>query len=136
MEYGRLLSLLKSGELKSGFLTPLQGETLWIPLSTEYWATVTSDKFKVIRSSKTKPASGAFKLSLRDVASSVVAQVIEHTHDSAVATDTWTAVLAATARKYEVEILEESWNEYERANPPVPHLPSTIHAGRVKSSVA
>jgi hypothetical protein len=46
---GRLLSLLRSGDLKAGFEFP--GATKrWVSIECNYWVTVDSQKFRSIRS--------------------------------------------------------------------------------------
>jgi hypothetical protein len=116
---GKLLSLLKSGQIKAGFQFPgRRGAVTWIAIPTHYWVTVSGDKFKVIRNLKNKPKSGAFKVRLGQFAKEVVAQVNEAPSDEQATSDIWEAVLDATSRAYEVAITEAEWNAYEKENPP------------------
>jgi hypothetical protein len=58
---GKLLGLLKAGELKAGFYFP--GPYLsWIPISPSYWAGISSDQFTSIRRSDKKNLRGTFKV--------------------------------------------------------------------------
>ena len=41
---GKLLSLLKTGQVKAGFQFPAGQTVLWITIPAHYWATVSSDK--------------------------------------------------------------------------------------------
>jgi hypothetical protein len=115
---GRLLGLLKSGEIKAGFQFPAGHASLWITIPELYWSRVSSDKFKVIRYSKTSSKSGAFRVGLGEFSEEVVAEVNEASSHEQAASDKWKGVLAATSHRYEVAILEADWTAYEKQNPP------------------
>ena len=115
---GRLLSLLRSGQIKAGFQFPAGRTLSWITIPTHYWAKVSSDKFKMIRYSKTTSKSGALMVRLGAFPEEVVAQVNDALGHEEVASDKWKAVLAATSHRYEVAIIEADWIAYEKQNPP------------------
>ena len=102
---GKLLSLLKAGTIEAGFQFP--GSTVWwIKIPTRYWVTVSTDKFRVIRFSK-ESTSGAFKICLGQSADEIIAQISQQLEDqSAPTSEELKAVLKATTRLYEVEIIE------------------------------
>jgi hypothetical protein len=108
---GMLLSLLKAGRIEAGFQFP--GSTVWwIKIPTRYWATVSNDKFGVIRLSTTRP-SGAFKIRLGQFADEIFAQISQQPEgQSASPSEEWKAVLKATTRLYEVEIIECEWTKF------------------------
>jgi hypothetical protein len=115
---GRLLSLLKSGQIKAGFQFSAGRTSSWITIPAHYWAKISSDKFKIIRYSKTSSKSGAFKVRLGEFPEEVVAQVSEASSHEQAASDKWKGVLAATSHRYEVAIIEADWIAYEKQNPP------------------
>ena len=117
---GRLLGLLKTGQIKAGFQFST-GSTLswWITIPAHYWATkVRSDKFKMIRYSKTSSKSGALTVRLGDFPEEVVAKINEAPGHEQAASDKWKGVLSATSHRYEVAIIEADWIAYEKQNPP------------------
>lgn len=126
---GRLLSLLKTGQLKSGFQFSA-GQTLsWITIPAHFWVRVSSDKFKMIRYSKTAAKSGAFTVRLGQFPEEVVAQINEAPGNKQPASDIWQGVLAATSHRYEVMILEADWTAYEeqsRSSQPAPKKKSKL----------
>jgi hypothetical protein len=91
---------------------------LWIAIPALYWAKVSSDKFKMIRYSKTSSKSGALTVRLGEFAEEVVAQINEDLGHEQAASDKWKGVLAATSHRYEVAILEADWIAYEERNRP------------------
>lgn len=107
----KLLSLLKAGKIEAGF--QFLGLTVWwIKIPTSYWATVSNDKFRVIRFSK-KRTSGAFKIRLGQFADEIIAQISQPLEGrSAPISEEWKAVLKATTRLYEVEIIEREWANF------------------------
>jgi hypothetical protein len=107
-----LLSLLKAGTIEAGFQFP--GSTVWwIKIPARYWTTISNDKFGVIRRSPKKPKSGAFKIRLGRFADEITAQIGQQREgQSAPASEEWKAVLKATTRLYEVEIIEREWANY------------------------
>lgn len=115
---GRLLGLLKSGEIKAGFQFPAGRASSWITIPANYWTKVSSNKFKIIRYSRTSSKSGAFRVGLGEFPEEVVAEVNEASSHEQAASDKWKGVLAATSHRYEVAILEADWTAYEKQNPP------------------
>ena len=107
-----LLDLLKSGDIIAGFRFP--GRTIfWIKIPAHYWSTISSNKFRVIRHSRNKKNSGAYKVRLGQFAEDIVNQVNEQLKNKETdASDAWKAVLEATVRTYEVEITEDEWTNY------------------------
>jgi hypothetical protein len=66
-----------------------------------------------------KPKSGAFKIRLGRFADEITAQIGQQREgQSAPASEEWKAVLKATTRLYEVEIIEREWANYLQL---VPH---------------
>jgi hypothetical protein len=114
---GKLLGLLKSGELKAGFHFP--GEfASWIAIPPSYWAGISSDKFRSIRTSRTnRDRIGTFKVRLSQVANECVDVIFQHLNiekdgkDDAVWREV-KATLAAASRRYEVCIPEQDWEDY------------------------
>ena len=124
----RLLRLLKAGDVSSGFQFPGR-DILWIAIPKEYWTTVSSDQFRIIRYSD-RAKSGAFKVSLGHFANEIFVQMNERLKDPSVrAADEWTAVLKATTGTYEVEIIEDDWTKYLGRSPDV-LVPEKSTAGR------
>jgi hypothetical protein len=58
---GKLLGLLKSGELTAGFEFPGL-VTRWVPIPATYWMRITSDKFRGIRRGGNSRADGTYKV--------------------------------------------------------------------------
>jgi hypothetical protein len=108
---GKLLSLLKAGEIEAGF--QFFGSTVWwIKIPTRYWATVSTDKFRVIRFTR-KSTSGAFKIRLGEFADEIIAQISQQLEcQSAPTSEEWKALLKATTLQYEVEIIEREWANF------------------------
>src|SRR5262249_7908 len=71
---GRLLSLLKAGELKAGFHFPAR-TVRWIPIEPDYWRTVSSNRFRSIR----REGGRAFTLSIGPFANTYVEVLIKAT---------------------------------------------------------
>lgn len=115
---GKLLSLLKTGKIKAGFQFPAGQTLLWITIPGHYWATVSSNKFKMIRYSKTSSKSGALTVRLGQFPEEVIAQVNEASGQTQATPDIWKMMLAATSRRYEVVILETDLIAYEEQNRP------------------
>jgi hypothetical protein len=115
---GRLLGLLKTGQIKAGFQFSAGSTLSWIAIPAHYWAKVSSNKFKIIRYSKTSPKSGALTVRLSEFAEEVVTQLNEAPGHERAASDKWKGVLAATSHRYEVAIIEADWIAYEKQNPP------------------
>lgn len=88
----------------------------WVPIPTSYWSTVTNDKFKVIRRRTNEPSSGVYKIRLGEIAATVVAHI--NMDSAGKPGDIWEAIIAATAKRYEVEIKEADWTLYNTENPP------------------
>ena len=61
IQSSKLLNLLKSGELKTGFF--ILGGSIWIEIPLAHWETIGADKFRIGRS-RDDPKSGTYKLSL------------------------------------------------------------------------
>ena len=107
-----LLDLLKSGEIIAGFRFPGRA-ILWVNIPAHYWSTISSNKFRVIRYSRNKKNSGAYKVRLGQFAEDIVNQVNKQLKNKETdASDAWIAVLEATTRTYEVEITEQQWANY------------------------
>jgi hypothetical protein len=117
--FGRLLALLKSGQIQAGFQFPLQDTVAYIRIPTHYWPTVSSEKFKIIRVAKSNPRSGAYKVKIRQFPAEVAAQVVKTVKPER-RDEAWQAILAATAQAYEVVILESDWSAYEQSCPMLP----------------
>jgi hypothetical protein len=116
---GKLLGLLKMGEIKAGFQFRTGRTLSWITIPAHHWAAkVSSDKFKMIRYSKNIRKSGALTVRLGDFPEEVVDQVNEAPGHEQASSDKWKAVLAVTSHRYEVAILEADWIAYEKQNPP------------------
>jgi hypothetical protein len=118
---GKLLGLLKAGELKAGIYFHGQS-TRWIPISRSYWIGVSSDKFRSIRRSDKNKLPGTYKVRLSQVAdeySKVMSQhmkIDQQRKDEAI-WEELKAALAAASRRYEVVIKEEDYKNYlERHN--------------------
>ncbi len=113
---GKLLGLLKAGELKAGFYFP--GPYLsWIPISPSYWAGISSDQFRSIRRSDKKNLRGTFKVRLSQVADEYVGVVSKRLkrHERGNNDAIWKqvkATLAAASHRFEVLIREQDWEDY------------------------
>ena len=69
----------------------------------------------MIRHSRNKKNSGAYKVRLGQFAEDIVNQVNEQLKNKETdASDAWKAVLEATVRTYEVEITEDEWTKLPR----------------------
>lgn len=114
-EYSKLLSLLKAGQIKAGFRFPAFG-TLWIEIRTAYWSGVDSAEFRTsLRIEKGRPSSGAFSISLAVFAEQICDVLAQRSEPA-----NWkhmAELLAATGKRYEVEILEEEWARFLEASP-------------------
>jgi hypothetical protein len=114
---GTLLSLLKSGQLKAGFQFPsLPATVTWVTIPNDYWATVSNDKFRMIRYSSENRRSGVFKVRIGDFADVIAPSMLDGAKGNLPAK--LKAILSATTRSYEVEIKESEWEAY-RQNQPV-----------------
>jgi hypothetical protein len=109
---GKLLSLLKAGQIVAGFRFP--GSTVWwIKIPTRYWNTVSNDEFRVIRFSRERKTSGAYKVRPGMFADEIVAQISQQ---RAPTSEEWKAALEATTRRYEVEIIERELTDFLARN--------------------
>jgi hypothetical protein len=122
---GRLLSLLKTGEINAGFQFSAGSTLSWIAIPAHYWAKVSSDKFKIIQYSRTNPKSGALTVRLSEFPEEIVTQLNEAPGHEQAASDKWKEVLAATSHRYEVAIIEADWIAYEKQNPLSEPAPKT-----------
>ncbi|MGB7102406.1 MAG: hypothetical protein WBD95_27035 [Xanthobacteraceae bacterium] len=114
-DYSKLLSLLKAGQIKAGFRFPAFG-SLWIEIRTAYWSGVDSAEFRTsLRFDKGRPSSGAFSVSLAVFAEQICDVLAQRSEPA-----NWkhmAELLAATGKRYEVEILEEEWARFLEVNP-------------------
>lgn len=112
---GRLLSLLKAGQIEAGFQFPGTAAR-WIKIPTLYWVTISNDKFRVIRFSDNR-SSGSFKVRLGQFAEEIIAQIYQQVEGhGAPPSEEWKAVLKATTHTYEVEIIEREWADFFARN--------------------
>jgi hypothetical protein len=83
---------------------------------------VGNEKFRVICRSSQNPKSGAFKVRIGDFADAVAVAVLARSDEKQskeIATEL-KAVLSATKRSYDVEIIEREWEVYRQTHPAVP----------------
>jgi hypothetical protein len=117
IQSSKLLSLLKSGELKAGFY--ILGGSMWIEIPLAHWETIGVDKLRIGRS-RDDPKSGTYKLSLSKF-SPEVAKVIckqldgnerSSDHDASSKIELLTAVVDSATKSYEVTVKTEDFKEY------------------------
>jgi hypothetical protein len=108
----RLLSLLKSGDLEAGFQFPGKA-TRWIPISTNYWARIGTDKIRsLVRKSGDKKKPGTYKVRVSEFADQLVQAVAQELRQGLADGETKASVdlmleefrgaLSAASERYEV----------------------------------
>jgi hypothetical protein len=118
---GALLSLLRSGAIKAGFLLP-GPVSCWIEIPPDFWISITTNKFDVVRRRKGKAETGIFLISPGDFAELIVSRVSPAKNPP----ETWASMLRAASGRYEVFITETAWRDYEDAHP--------VKGGQLKSN--
>jgi hypothetical protein len=113
---GRLIGLLRSGDIKAGVLFPAGARSYWLMVPTSHWAGVSSDNLRVITYSKSNPRSGAYKVRLGQFAEEVAAAVVKE-HGDNLDSKMWAPVLAACSKSFEVSIKSADWDSYENQIP-------------------
>jgi hypothetical protein len=138
---GKLLTLLRAGELNAGFEFPGL-VTRWIQIPATYWMSVGSDKFRAIRhKSGNKKMTGAFKVRLGQFANEYLEAVRQHPGKDgeregkgasiAQITDELKAALSLASQRFEVVIRERDWLDYlQRHNLEEPMPQKKAKAGR------
>jgi hypothetical protein len=123
IQSSKLLSLLKSGELKAGFY--ILGGSIWIEIPLAYWETIGVDKFRIGRS-RDDPKSGTYKLSLSRFAPEVAKVICKQLdanekssarHESS-KTELLTAVVDSATKSYEVTVKTKDFQEYLNSHGP------------------
>jgi hypothetical protein len=131
-----LLRLLKAGELTAGFEFP-GTKVYWIPISTSYWTSVSTDKFRTLRyRHNDKLKTGTYKVRISDCVEDYI-QVVS-TDIRAITTGSTEAALlelkkalSAAQDRYEVAITNEEWTKYLAAKGlPTSPAPQRSSAGR------
>jgi hypothetical protein len=113
---GKLLGLLKAGELKAGF--HFRGRTVrWVPIEPDYWRTVSSSRFRSIR----REGGRVYKVNISPFANTYIESLTEikeqKNKDSQIELlDEFKATLSAASRKYEVVVNVEEWERYLRTH--------------------
>jgi hypothetical protein len=113
-QYSALLGHLKDGRIKAGFRFPLS-RSLWVEIPPVFWLGVDEIKFNGLRRDRAKPSSGTFRVRLADFAQQISALVSQRSEPAESAK--WAEVLAATRKRYDVEILAEEWERFMDARP-------------------
>jgi hypothetical protein len=126
--HGRLLSLLRSGEIDAGIQFAVDAQTYWLEIPAAYWVQMSSDKMRIISQSRDRRGSGALKLRLGEFPEQVAATVT-HVHGHQLDNKAWAPVLAACAKSFEVVISQSSWDGYI-AKIPQPAVSSGPGSGR------
>jgi hypothetical protein len=114
-EYSKLLGLLKAGRIKAGIRFPAP-DPLWVEIPREFWLNVDAARFRNrLRSRNDTPSSGTFKVELADFAKEIGELIGRRSEPES--SERWATVLAATGKRYEVEIIQEEWDRFSEANP-------------------
>jgi hypothetical protein len=110
IESSRLLSLLRSGELKAGFYF-FRG-TLWIEIPLAHWRGIDSNKFRIGRNPD-DPKSGTYRVNVNQFAEEV-ARTLWNNEQTGPSREAVTAVINETTGRYEVTVKTEDFQEYLR----------------------
>lgn len=113
---GKLLALLRSGEIRAGVQFPIGAQSYWFAIPISYWVGISTDKMRVIKFSKNKSGSGALKIQL-GLFSEEVAAAVTQAHGDQLDNKAWAPVLAACSRSFEVSISQADWEDYESRIP-------------------
>jgi hypothetical protein len=110
IESGRLLSLLRSGELKAGFY--FLGGTVWIAIALAHWQEIDSNKFRIGRKPD-DPKSGTYQVKANEFAEEV-AHALWNNEQTSQSREAVTAVIKETVKRYEVAVKTEDFELYLR----------------------
>jgi hypothetical protein len=108
----RLLSLLKSGELKAGFYY-LSEQPVWIALASKYWLSVSSDGFLLTDDAEAKTKT----IRIGELAGEFLRVLCPNS--TAITPATWKEVenaLRTASTRYEVVVQENDWSAYLTRN--------------------
>jgi hypothetical protein len=125
-----LLSLLKSGELKTGFHYPGQ-VTLWIAIPPKYWLTVGADKIRsVYYEDDNEQRPGTFKVRIGEFAAEYLKALSQAKigKNAAIVQEEFKIALETAGRRYDVVITEDEWASYLKRHSleyPLPEKRST-----------
>ena len=118
IQSSKLLSVLRSGDLKAGFY--ILGGTVWIEIPETYWLGINSSKFRRIARTD-DPKSGTYPIratEFPDQVASIIWSKIGSNEQIA-------AVIKATARPYEVTIKTKDFLDYLQSPQREGHITTT-----------
>jgi hypothetical protein len=126
---GKLLALLKAGELKAGFEFPGLVRR-WIPIPKDYWVRISSDKFRSIRRGRNKRMTGTYKVRIGRFATEYLQTVNQdigeypkseaNSMSMAQPFDELRNALAISHLAFEVVIQDKEWKKYIQSQPMQP----------------
>jgi hypothetical protein len=108
IESSRLLSLLRSGELTAGFY--FWRGTVWVGIPLAHWQGIDSNKFRIGRKPD-DPKSGTYQVKANEFAEEVT-RTLWNNDLSGPNREEVTAVIQETAKRYEVVIKTENFQQY------------------------
>jgi hypothetical protein len=108
IESGRLLSLLRSGELKAGFY--FLGGTVWIGIPLAHWQGIDRNKFRIGRKPD-DPKSGTYQVKANEFAEEV-ARILWNNEQTGPSREAVTAVIKETTKRYEVAVKTEDFQQH------------------------
>jgi hypothetical protein len=108
IESSRLLSLLRSGELKAGFY--FLGGTIWIGIPLAHWQGIDSTQFRIGRK-RDDPTSGTYQIKASEFAKEV-APTLWNNDQPGPSREEVTAVIKETANPYQVAVKTEEFQQY------------------------
>jgi hypothetical protein len=123
IESSRLLSLLRSGELKAGFY--ILGGTVWIEIPLTHWHGISSSKFRRIARTD-DPKSGTYTIRANEfpdqvasiICSKIRSEPASGQHQIESGMEWITDVIEATATPYEVTTKTKDFSDYLRHQGP------------------
>jgi hypothetical protein len=126
IQSSKLLSLLRSGELKAGFYF-FRG-TIWIEILLAHWQGIDSNKFRIGRKPD-DPKSGTYQVKANEFAEQV-ARTLWNNEQTGPTREQVTAVISETAKRYEVAVKTEDFQQYLLQHVDVNKATSNVGAPR------
>jgi hypothetical protein len=108
IQSSKLLSLLRSGELKAGFYF-FRG-TVWIEIPLAHWQGLDSNKFRIGRKPDDQK-SGTYQVKANEFAEEV-ARALWNNEQTGPSREAVTAVISEAAKRYEIAVKTEDFQQY------------------------
>lgn len=112
----KLLTLLRAGQIKAGFIFPAS-ELIWISIPQEYWVSLPKKRVQSLRYSSEESGSGTYEVRINDFVDQYMDAVLQLVDSAASDQETrvvgeWKRALSCSQKRYEVAVRAHDWKDY------------------------